>query len=123
MMKASQARKDGIAGNRAGRNGTIWKSCQPVLTGRISAHKIFTATPGVRRYVSSSISTPYSAWKMFIHESILKSMAKFTTKEAVCPGDVDFSLSLDELESFIALQYATGLYAKNYPVVFLWNKR
>ena len=84
---------------------------------------ILTAIPGVPRYDSSSISTPYSAWKMFIHESILTSIAKFTTEEAVHRGDTDFSLSLDELESFIALQYARGLYGKNHPVAFLWNKR
>ena len=47
---------------------------------------------------------------MFIPESILRSIAKFTTEEAVRRGDIDFSLSLDELESFIALQYARGLY-------------
>ena len=55
---------------------------------------------------------------MFIHESILKSIAKFITEEAVHRGDIEFSLSLDELESFVALQYARGLYEKNHPVVF-----
>ena len=60
---------------------------------------------------------------MFVHESILRTIVKFTTAEAIRRGDVDFSLSLDELETFIALQYARGLYEKNHPVSFLWNKR
>ena len=59
---------------------------------------------------------------MFIHESILRSITKFTTDEAVRCGDVHFSLSLDELESFIALQYARGVHGKNHPVAFLWSK-
>ena len=59
---------------------------------------------------------------MFIHELILRSITKLTTDEAVRCGDVDFSLTLDELESFIALQYAKGVYGKNHPVAFLWSK-
>ena len=59
---------------------------------------------------------------MFVHESILRAITKFTTDEAVRCRDVDFSLTLDELESFIALQYARGAYGKNHPVAFLWSK-
>ena len=106
-----------------GKNGTIWTSCQPALTGRTATHNVFTATPGVPRSVSCSITNPYDAWKMFIHESILRSITKFTIDEAMRRGDVDFSLTLDELESFIALQYARGVYGKNHPVAFLWSKK
>ena len=60
---------------------------------------------------------------MFIYESILRSITKFTTDEAIRREEVDFSLSLDELESFIALQYARGVYRKNHPVAFLWSKK
>ena len=59
---------------------------------------------------------------MFIHESTLGSITKFATDEAVRCGDVDFPLTLDELESFIALQYARGVCGKNHPVAFLWSK-
>lgn len=114
--------QDPTSGDVTGRNGTIWSSSQPALSGRTAAHNVFTATPGVPRSVSSTITTPYDAWKMFIHESILRSIAKFTTEEAIRRGDVDYSLTLDELESFIALQYARGVYGKNHPVSFLWSK-
>ena len=59
---------------------------------------------------------------MFIHQLTLRSITKFTTDEVVRCGDVDFSLTLDELESFIALQYARDVYGKNHPVAFLWSK-
>ena len=50
-------------------------------------------------------------------------IVKLTTAEAVDRGNIDFTLSLDELKTFIALRYASGVYGKNYPVLFLWNKR
>ena len=58
--ESTTSKQGATAGNIAGRNGTIWTSCQPVLTGRTPVHNIFTATPGVPRCVSSSISTSYS---------------------------------------------------------------
>ena len=121
--KSTTSTQDATSGNITGRNEIIWTSCQPVLAGRIPAHNIFTATPGVPRFVLSGISTPYIVWKMFIHEPILRSIAKFTTGEALRRGDIDFCLSLDELGSFIVLQYVRELYGKNHPVVFWWNRR
>ena len=118
----STGRQQATSSDITGKNGSLWTSSQPALTGRTAAHNVFTASPGVLSSVSCTITTPHDAWKMFIHDSILKSITKFTTDEAVRCGDVDFSLTLDELESFIALQYARGVYEKNYPVPFLWNK-
>ena len=118
----STGRQEATSSDITGKNGSLWTSSQPALTGRTAAYNVFTASPGVPRSVSCTITTPYDAWKMFIHESILRSITKFTTGEAVRCGDVDFSLTLDELESFIALQYARGVYGKNHPVAFLWSK-
>ena len=108
----STCRQEATSSNITGKNGSLWTSSQPALTGRTAAHNVFTASPGVPRSVSCTITTAYDAWKMFIHESILRSITKFTTDEVVCCGDVDFSLTLDELESFIALQYARGVNGK-----------
>ena len=63
--------------------------------------------------VLQSITSAYDAWKQFIPEVILPSIVKYTTEEAHRKGDTNFSLSLNELEAFIALQYARGLYGKN----------
>ena len=71
-----------------------------MLRGKTPSHNIFIATPGVTRRISSSISTPYCAWKMLIHESI----TKFTTEEVVRRGDEDFSLCFDECESFAGIR-------------------
>ena len=118
----STGRQEATSSDITGKNGSLWTSSQPALTGRTAAHNVFTASPGVPHSVSCTITTPYDAWKMFIHEPILRSITKFTIDEAVRCGDADFSLTLDELESFIALQYARGVYRKNHLVAFLWSK-
>ena len=57
--ESTTSMQDETAGDVAGRNGTIWTSCKPALSGRTPAHNILTAIPGVKpRCVSSSISTP-----------------------------------------------------------------
>ena len=117
--ESTTSAQDATAGNIAGRNGAIRTFCQPVLTDRTPVHSIFTATPGIPSCALSSIRTRHSARQMSIRESILRPIAKFTTEKAVHRGDIDFSRSLDELESFIALQYVRGLYGKNHPVVVL----
>ena len=100
----------------------MWKSSATLVAGRTPAHNVFTGASGVPRQVSQSITTPYDAWKHFIPESILCSIVKYTTEEAHRRRDTNFSLSLSDLEAFIALQYARGLYGKNHPVSFLYNK-
>ena len=46
-----------------------------------------------------------------------------TNKEAQRRGDDQFTVSLVDLETFIGLQYARGIYGKGHPVAFLWSKR
>ena len=79
----STGRQEATSSDITGKNGSLWTSSQPALTGRTAAHNVFTASPGVPRSVSYTITNPYDAWKMFIHESILRSITKFTTDEAV----------------------------------------
>ena len=90
--------------------------------GRKPAHNIFAGPSGVLRQVSKSITSAYDAWKQFIHEVILRSIVKYTTEEGHRKGDTNFSLSLNEIEAFIALQYVRGLFGKNLLVSFFYNK-
>ena len=50
-------------------------------------------------------------------------ICRYTNKEAQRRGDDQFTVSLADLEMFIGLQYARGIYAKGHPVAFLWSKR
>ena len=105
-----------------GRDGTPWKCSNPVSSGRAGAHNVFTAKPGVPRDVALSRS-PYKGWKHFISERILRMICRYTNKEAQRRGDDQFTVSLADLEMFIGLQYARGIYGKGRPVAFLWSKR
>ena len=50
-------------------------------------------------------------------------ICKYTNEEAQRRGDELFTVSLAELETFIGLQYARGIYGKDHPVAFFWSKR
>lgn len=106
-----------------GRDGTVWtpaSSCASV--GRTPTHNLFTAAPGCRLSIQASVTSPYDAWKHYIDESILRQIVAYTNEEAERRGESNFSLTLLELESFLALLYARGLYGKNHPVALLWNR-
>ena len=105
-----------------GRDGTPWKCSNPISSKRAGAHNVFTAKLGVPRDVASSRS-PYDVWKHFIFEHILRMICGYTNEEAQRRDDEQFTVSLAELETFIELQYAKGIYGKDHPVSFLWSKR
>ena len=50
-------------------------------------------------------------------------ICKYTNKEAQRRGNKQFTVSLAELETFIGLRYARGIYGKDHPVAFLWFER
>ena len=87
--------------------------------GRTPAHNIFIAVPGLSSSVKAAIQTPYDSWKKFIDERILRLVLDCTMKHA---ASEDLHLSLSELEKFIGIQYARGIYGKNQPLHFLWNR-
>ena len=100
----------------------MWERFQSTSAGRVRAHNVFTASPGVPRAVARCIVTPYDAWKIIIRESILQKIIQYTNKEAQRRGATSFCFDLQKLEAFTGLQYARGVYGKGYPVAFLWSK-
>ena len=50
-------------------------------------------------------------------------VSRYTNEKAQRKGDEQFTMSLAELETFIGLQYARGIYGKDHPVAFLWSKK
>ena len=75
--------------------------------------KVFTTPPVVSCSVSYTIiTTLYDPWKKFIRESKLRLIAKIITDKVIRCKDVDFSLTLNELESFIAKQLFERVWEK-----------
>ena len=74
----------------------------PVPVGKTTALYVFTVTSGAPRSLLCTITILYGTWKTFIHESKFRSRAKFISDEVTRCGNFDLSLTLGELESFIA---------------------
>ena len=83
---------------------------------------VFKATVGIPKNVKSlAAESVYSAWKIFINEKILRTIHKFTVIEGQ-KNDESWTFSMDQLEAFIGILYARGVYGKSHSPAFLWNK-
>ena len=83
--------------------------------GRCSQENVFKQLPGLKRLYGKKITSALDAWRLFINDKILRIVLHWSSCE-------DFPLSLTRLESFVALQYARGIYGKNHSVAFLWSE-
>lgn len=63
-------------------------------------------TPYAKRNVSDTVT---SAWRLFIDDVMMKHIIKCTEEEAVRQRADGFSLTLEELDAFIAVLYARGV--------------
>lgn len=98
-------------------NGTEWKKLTSSRVGRAADRNIFRGRPGPKPV---DIRTPYEAWKLFIDERMLRRILECTNHFSRLQYNEEFSL--EDIESFIAIQYARGIYNKTLPIDFLWNK-
>lgn len=94
--------------------------------GRRGAQNILRASPGPTSYAKRNIveGSTLSAWRLIFHNSMMKDIKKCTETEARLKlKDETWSISFEELDAFIAILYARGVYgAKNLPVSSFWNK-
>lgn len=102
--------------------GSAWRcialGANNTLLGRTEQRNVFRETPGLKTSVSRSINTPYDAWKCFINEPILRHIQRCTNNFAP-----ELELTLSQLENFIGLQYARGIYGNHHSVHFLWSSK
>lgn len=99
-----------------------WKPLTCATPGRTNSANVFLLNPGPVPGVRSRISSsPYNAWKFLIDETMLRTIQKCSDQHAKENGG-KIDISLDVLETFIAVQYARGIYGRHHSVDFLWNK-
>ena len=75
-------------------------------------HNVFRARSGPTVYTRHAISenSPYSAFKLMIDEKMLRHIQRCTQAEADrVQGEGQWNISLNDLETFIALLYARGI--------------
>ena len=87
-----------------------------------TAVNVFRVKPGVHPTVRRRASiSPNECWKLFIDNNMLRAIQTHTNRKAR-KIDPNFSLTMEQLEAFIALQYTRGIYGKHHSVHFLWKK-
>lgn len=95
-------------------------------TGRLARQNILREPAGPTPFAKRDIkeNSFASAWRLLIDEPILRHIKKCMETEAHRQlGDDTWTISLQELDSFLALLYARGAYiARNLPLDHLWSK-
>ena len=104
------------------RNGETWSPLLSARSVRTNPSNIVHVKPGVNPALRSKAATsPYNCWKLFVDNSMLKTIQEHIIREAK-KKNPNFELSLEKLEAFIGLQYLRGICGKRHPFEFLWNK-
>ena len=83
---------------------------------------VFKAAARITNAVKNRVSnSPYAAWKMFIDEPMLRKILNCTITEGQT-RKASWSITIEMLEAYLALEYARGIYGKEHSTVFLWRK-
>ena len=92
------------------KSGVIWNvQTDSYNTGRVSEKNIPKVKPGPTSYTKRFIKDddPLSAFRLLLDNSILK-IQNFTTIHGK-RTDQNFSVSMEDIEKFIGIQYARGV--------------
>ena len=99
---------------------------QTSLPTKRATHNVVKETPGPTGHAKRNIDdTVTSAFKLLIDEGLLRHIQQATMTEArTVLGDNTWTMSIAELEAFLALLYARGAYAsKGLSIDSLWSTK
>ena len=107
------------------KSGTVWEALKTNQSasqpGRAKIKNIMTVTPGVKQNVKRRIYNPLSAWRFLITEMILKTIQLCTIQKAQSVN-VDFTLTLKEIDVFIGILYLRGVLGlRRAPIHSIWS--
>lgn len=95
--------------------------------GRVRAENLIRKQPGPTGYAKRSVTEDSckSAFSLFVNESMLRLIKKYTDFHAnTIGGQTGWSVTLEELEKCIGILYLKGaLLHKNTPLDSLWSKQ
>ncbi|XP_073494267.1 uncharacterized protein [Phyllobates terribilis] len=102
--------------------------CKPVeigehLPGRRDSQNILREAPGPTGYARRNIiiDSPLSAWRLLFDSYILTHIKNCTLAEACRNNNLQFTLSDEELDAFIAIFYARGISGTNrHSISSIW---
>ena len=96
-----------------GKDGTEWRVIKTgdEMSGRKGSHNVLRDVPGPSPHAKRNVDdTARSAWGLFFTDSMLKRIQLCTETEARKSGNKEWSISVEELEAFLAILYARGAY-------------
>ncbi|XP_073439464.1 uncharacterized protein [Dendrobates tinctorius] len=106
-------------------DGIQWKPVEigEHLPGRRASQNILREAPGPTEYARRNIiiDSPLSAWRLFFDSYILTHIKNCTLAEACRNNNLQFTLSDEELDAFIAIFYARGISGTNrHSISSIW---
>ncbi|XP_073529686.1 uncharacterized protein [Phyllobates terribilis] len=106
-------------------DGIQWKPVEigEHLPGRRDSQNILREAPGPTGYARRNIiiDSPLSAWRLFFDSYILTHIKNCTLAEACRNNNLQFTLSDEELDAFIAIFYARGISGTNrHSISSIW---
>ncbi|XP_073529607.1 uncharacterized protein [Phyllobates terribilis] len=106
-------------------DGIQWKPVEigEHLPGRRDSQNILREAPGPTGYARRNIiiDSPLSAWRLFFESYILTHIKNCTLAEACRNNNLQFTLSDEELDAFIAIFYARGISGMNrHSISSIW---
>lgn len=110
------------------RDGTVWNVCLPGVgsRGRLRMQNVVRQVSGPTPFAKQRIRQDsfLTAFRLLIDNNMLRHIQQCTETEARARlGDNSWSLSLEELDAFIAVLYARGIYgASKFDLHSLWSK-
>lgn len=108
-------------------DGTVWQKIhQGSGPGRSPLHTIFREISGPTGYAKRNImkGKVRSAFSLILDQGIMNHIKMCTESEARRVLGSEWSITLEELDAFIAILYARGAYeTRNLNVSYLWNKK
>jgi len=116
-----------VIANKA-RDGTVWHDIDPgaAAVRQTPSQNILRETPGPAAHAKRNIvaDCTVSAFSLLIDEALLKNIQMATQQEAHRQlGNNEWSMSLEEVNAFIAILYARGAFGSNTLVAKdLWDK-
>ncbi|XP_073511475.1 uncharacterized protein [Phyllobates terribilis] len=106
-------------------DGIQWKPVEigEHLPGRRDSQNILREAPGPTGYARRNIiiDSPLSAWRLFFDSYILTHIKNCTLAEACRNNNLQFTLSDEELDAFIAIFFARGISGTNrHSISSIW---
>ena len=92
------------------KDGTTWTKAEVNSSGsgRPPSRNLFSKSPGIKPFAKGKIDSEVSAWRLLFTPRMMKLILDCTIEKGK-ESDESFSLTLDELESFIGLLYLRGV--------------